>query len=772
MKTKKRTILFILLLIFSLFLLTLLIALPIHFKNKAVKPNVPSPEPKEITKPVYLKAIYESLDQAPDLEKEVKIGDFKVGTVLDLENSAVQSELKKLTSENHLNTPDPTKSTTTLKVLEVDAKQYLTVYFSAKTYQITFDFSESGILESSILDSLKQPLTLKYTNKISQELKNALMSVKKLNTETHGFVLSHYVLENGETFDFEKTYNADIKIKPVFTKTALQVEYTIMHLLEKQGETSDLDNTYAEIKITKKQNATTTAVYEEYQDLDKTKYEKDETNPNNLLTAKLTYGQTSVVLKQYYKLKTTKVNFIGNEFADILGPKIKEIKQTRKVEYPDVNAKTGYDFLGWADSVSGPVQPKHIVGTTELNLYTQLNAQTRKITHIIKTQNQYAQFKVSYYTTHQKVGSTHIVKYSNYNKQEYFDPKISRTEFIVSADESENTTTVVFKRRYYTVSFSVINSLKGPKPRGVYYGAPIGKIDTDTLYGNSIIKFYIENKEKTKEETENYIVYKPVRVEIVVSVQKELYPQTKVDLQPADIIRTVDEKQSFDFVSDKKTYKFNFTRQKVHARHQGKYDIFEKYNGKYFRYEKVEFTQIPGKTGFYSKKIIDYSPFNLQKTDVFENSKYANSIFKGVVENIANILGTKLYPLTFVDNDSIFSVKEIAKQNAEQLRKESTDYAKEILMAELRQPMVFRNPFYRSIDITQFKPADVESDRWMPYAHISNLGSWWTGTQQADITIPKTYLVYRKVIGSIDKMDWIYFPTTYVLGVVVGKKQP
>ena len=768
MKSKKHTILFILLLIFALFLLTLLIALPIHFRNKSVKPNVPNSEPKEITKPVYLKAIYESLDQAPDLEKEVKIGDFKVGTKLDLANSAVQSELKKLTSENHLNVPDQAKSTATLKVLEVDVKQFITVYFSAKTYQITFDFSESGILEKSISDSLKQPLALKYTNKISPELKNALMSVKKLNTETHGFVLSHYVLENGETFDFEKTYNSDIKIKPVFTKTALQVEYTIMHLLEKQGETSDLDNTYTEIKTIKKQNAANTAVYEEYADLDKTIYEKDETNPNNLLSTKLTYGQTSVVLKQYYRLKTTKVNFIGNEFVDILGPKTKEIKQTRKVEYPGVKAKVGYDFLGWANSVSGSVQPKHLVGAIELNLYAQVSAQTRKITHIQKTQNTYGQFKISYYTTHQKVGSAHIVKYSNYNKQEYFEPVISRTEFIVSADETENTTTVVFKRRYYTVSFSVINSLKGPKPRGVYYGAPIGKIDTDTLYGNAIVKFYIENKEKTKEETENYAVYKPVRVEIVVSVSKELYPQTKVDLQPADIIRTVDEKQSFDFISDKKTYKFSFTRQKVHARHQGNYDIFEKYNGKYFRYEKVEFTQIPGKTGFYSKKIIDYSPFNLQKTDVFENSKYANSIFKGVVENIANILGTKLFPLTFVDNDPIFSVKEIAKQNAEQLRKESTDYAKEILMAELRQPMVFRNPFYRSVDITLFKPADVDSDRWMPYAHISNLGSWWTGTQQADIKIPKAYLIYRKDINN--KMDWIYFPTTYVLGVVVGKK--
>ncbi len=117
MKSKKHTILFILLLIFSLFLLTLLIALPIHFKNKAVKPNVPNPEPKEITKPVYLRVIYESLDQAPDLEKEVKIGDFKVGTKLDLTNSLVQNELKKLTSENHLNTPDTAKSNNTLKFL-------------------------------------------------------------------------------------------------------------------------------------------------------------------------------------------------------------------------------------------------------------------------------------------------------------------------------------------------------------------------------------------------------------------------------------------------------------------------------------------------------------------------------------------------------------------------------------------------------------------------------------------------------------------------------
>ena len=300
----------------------------------------------------------------------------------------------------------------------------------------------------------------------------------------------------------------------------------------------------------------------------------------------------------------------------------------------------------------------------------------------------------------------------------------------------------------------------------MYYGAKVGAMDTDSLYKDKILKFYIGNAEKTKAEVENYIVYKPVRIEIVVSVTKYLYPQTKVDLMQAEIFREETKPQSFEFKSDGKTHKFDFNR--VYVFRKNSADKYEKFNGKYFKLEEVEFVQIPGATGFYSKKIIDYAPFNIYKKDVKENSKYENSIFRGLFENISKIFGTtNLHPLTFDKSDKVFGVNDVARKEPEKLRKESTDYATEILMSEIKQPKVFRYTSLRAQDISAFKPEDYDSDRWMPYYAPGHLGSWWLATQQSDAD-PKSYFVYRKNINN--KMDWSYFPVYNVFGVVVGKK--
>lgn len=762
MKIKKKHILIGLLALLLAFIFALSVAFTLHFKSKTKDKINPEIQTKST---VYLKTVYETLDSAPDFEKEIKLGDFKVGTELKITHPEITAKLKDLVSENHENKPDLVKSTQSLKVHSSVEKQYFLLYFKAKTYRITFDFTESGIDQSTVSDILKQPINLKYTNKIPAEIKTALLAVKMQGNETHKFTLSHFLLENGETLDFEKAYNSDLKIKPVFTKTALEVEYTVMHLLEKQGESSALDSTYEEIKEVKKDTALKAVQYTEYSALDKTKYEKDTTHSGNLLSAKLNKSGTPVVLKQYYRLRTTKVNFIGNDSVDITGPKTKLVKLTRTVEYPSVKPKPGYTFIGWADSVSGPVQTKHIVGVSELNLYAQVEIQTRKITYIIKSQNEYGHYKVSYQTQEQKIGETHTVSFV-YNKVIYFDPEFTRTTFKVSVDNTENTVTITLKRRYFTVSFTVINSLVAPPARGVYYGAKVGAIDTDSLYKDKILKFYIGNVEKTKVEVENYIVYKPVRIEIVVSVPKYLYPQTKVDLTQADILREETKQQSFEFKSDSKTHKFDFTRTYVYRKNSA--DKYEKFNGKYFKLEEVEFVQIPGATGFYSKKIIDYTPFNIYKKDVKENSKYENSILKGLFQNISKIFGTtNLYPLTFDKTDKMFGVNDIARNEPEKLRKESTDYATEILMSEIKQPKVFRYTSLRANDISGFKPSDYDSDRWMPYYAPDNLGSWWLATQHGDID-PKSYIVYRKDINN--KMDWSYFPVYNVFGLVVGKK--
>lgn len=762
MEIKKKHILIVLLILLLTFILGLSIALPLHFKNKTNQKFNPETQTKS---PVYLKVVYETLDSSADFEKEIKLGDFNLGTELKITHPEITDKLKDLVSENHKTKPDLAKSTQSLKVQSGADKQYFLLYFKAKTYRVSFDFTESGIDLSSVSDILKQPLNLKYTNKIPEEVKTALFSVKMKDSETHSFTLSHFVLENGETLDFEKAYNTNLKIKPVFTKSALEVEYTVLHLLEKQGESSALDNTFEEIKEVKKDTVSKTVQYSEYSALDKTKYEKDATHSDNLLSAQLTKGVSHIVLKQYYRLKSTKVNFIGNDNLDIAGPKSKLFKQTRAVEYPLVKPKNGYTFLGWSDSVSGPVKVKHIVGINELNLYAQVEIQSRKITYIIKSQNEYGNYQVSYQTQEQKIGETHTVSF-DYNKTIYFDPEFTRTTFKVSVDNTENTVTITLKRRYFTVSFTVVNSLVGPPARGVYYGAKVGAIDTDSLYKDRVLKFYIGNAEKTKAEVENYIVYKPVRIEIVVSVPKYIYPQTKVDLTQADIFREETEPHSFEFKSDGKTYKFNFTRTYVYRKNSA--DKYEKFNGKYFKLEEVEFVQIPDATGFYSKKIIDYTPFNIYKKDVKENSKYENSIFKGLFENISKTFGTtNLHPLTFDINDKVFGVNDVARKEPEKLRKESTDYATEILMSEIKQPKVFRYMSLRAQDISGFKPADYDSDRWMPYYALGNLGSWWLATQHTDID-PKSYIVYRKNINN--KMDWSYFWVYNVFGVVVGKK--
>ncbi len=762
MKIKKKHILIGLLALLLAFIFVLSVALPLHFKSKTKdKLNLGT----QTKRPVYLKAVYETLDSAADFEKEIKLGDFKVGTELKITHPEITAKLKDLVSENHENEPDLVKSTQSLKVQSSAEKQYFLLYFKAKTYRITFDFTESGIDQTTVSDILKQPINLKYTNKIPAEIKTALLAVKKQDNETHKFTLSHFSIENGETLDFEKAYNSDLKIKPVFTKTALEAEYTVMHLLEKQGESGSLDNTFDEIKEVKKDSVLKTVQYTKYSALDETKYEKDTTHSDNLLSAQLNKSGTPVVLKQYYRLKTTKVNFIGNDGIDITGPKTKLVKLTRAVEYPSVKPKTGYTFIGWADSVLGPVQAKYIVGVNELNLYAQVEIQTRKITYTIKSQNEYGQYKVSYQTQEQKIGETHTVSFA-YNKAIYFDPEFTRTTFKVSADNTENTVTITLKRRYFTVSFTVINFLVAPPARGVYYGAKVGAIDTDSLYKDRILKFYIGNAEKTKVEVENYIVFKPVRIEIVVSVPKYLYPQTKVDLTQADILREETKPQSFEFKSDGKTHKFNFTRTYVYRKNSA--DKYEKFNGKYFKLEEVEFVQIPGATGFYSKKIIDYTPFNIYKKDVKENSKYENSIFKGLFQNISKTFGTtNLHPLTFDKTDKTFGVNDIARNEPEKLRKESTDYATEILMSEIKQPKVFRYASLRAKDISIFKPLDNDSDRWMPYYAPGNLGSWWLATQQAD-NDPKSYIIHRKILNN--KMDWSYFWVYNVLGVVVGKK--
>lgn len=121
MKIKKKHILIVLLILLLTFILTLSIALLLHFKNKANDKFNPETQTKNS---VYLKAVYETLDSSAYFEKEIKLGDFNVGTELKITHPEITAKLKVLVSENHETKPDLAKSTQSLKVQSGTKKQY------------------------------------------------------------------------------------------------------------------------------------------------------------------------------------------------------------------------------------------------------------------------------------------------------------------------------------------------------------------------------------------------------------------------------------------------------------------------------------------------------------------------------------------------------------------------------------------------------------------------------------------------------------------------
>lgn len=112
MEIKKKHILIVLLILLLTFILALSIALPLHFKNKTNQKFNPEIQTKS---PVYLKAVYEALDSSANFEKEIKLGDFKLGTELKITHPEIVAKLNSLVSENHETKPDLAKSTKSLK---------------------------------------------------------------------------------------------------------------------------------------------------------------------------------------------------------------------------------------------------------------------------------------------------------------------------------------------------------------------------------------------------------------------------------------------------------------------------------------------------------------------------------------------------------------------------------------------------------------------------------------------------------------------------------
>ncbi len=592
----------------------------------------------------------------------------------------------------------------------------------------------------------------KLDEKISVSFSN-----KELELAKNEQFLGWSTTQNSKAYIVElKAKKEYTKLYPVFKNNEENslVSYKIVHLLEKQGKESSLDNTYEKIEeIKTNQNVKDNAVYQDYTNLDAQLYEKDTTHPDNKLTAKLTAGDNTTEVRQYYKLKEVTVNFKKSEGITSLTFETLKVKKTRSITLPNYTLKDTHNFLGWAYASDGTVQTEFVVAKDieSLELHARTEYQEREITYTVKKEKTDGTFVEKMISKSGKIASTHTVEYANPDASVYQKPVFSVEKFTVNADKTQNKVTVTIHRRVYKITFEVKNFMSSFAERTIRHGAAIGLIDESQFaaQGLGIRKAELDGQEKTKKEIENYLVQKNHIVTLHIGkLTKKFgtYPQTKVD-NPAGIQKLKDEVHELKFNSKGKDYTLQFTRSYWQDSAGNKY---EKYNNQYFKIEPVDFVKIPKLNTWFTEKIIDFSPFNIYYSGYPDNAKPDYSIFKALGEDIGKVLGGEVNMPTYDTGD--FSVKPALDARLyAQLKKESTDYAKAILGSY--SGVYVGN--YRGVDLNAF----VESGHRMPYYHSQFHQHWWLGTQYPD-SDPYTHSITSNGI-----LDW--HDVYHVFGVVV-----
>lgn len=559
-----------------------------------------------------------------------------------------------------------------------------------------------------------------------------------------------------------KAYISELKAKkeytklyPVFkknTKSSL-VNYKIVHFLEKQGKESQLDNTYEKIEeIMSNQKVEDGANYSDYTNLDKTLYEKDTTHSENKLTAELKAGDNSVEVRQYYKLKEVEVKFKRTAGIDTLSYETLKVKKTRSIALPNYTLKDTHNFIGWAQTQDGAVQTEFIASkdVDVLELYARTDYQDREITYTIKKENVDGSFAETTETKSGKIASTHTVEYLNPNNTVWQKPIYSIEKLTINADKTQNKITITLMRKVFYITFEVKDHPGTfEKERKIRYGAKIGMIDASHFneIGLRITKIELDGVLKSKNEIENFVVTENYHITIYVEETARLfgkYPQTKVD-NPVGIQLEKEDQRELKFNSKGTDYTLNF------ARHYYK-DVdgnrYEMYNGSYFKFEDVEFLKIPKQKTWFTKKIIDFTPFNLFISNHSDNGKPEHSIFKAMIEDIGKLLGGDVYMPSYDTGD--FQIKPALDNNLQsQLVKEPTDYAKAVLNQFSKN-----QPYYRGADLSVYP-----NQSQYPNYDSSGQQRWWLATQH-NFSFPSA-----KFIQSMGRLG--FRNVHFVYGVVV-----
>ena len=658
----------------------------------------------------------------------------------------------------------------TKKVL-ADESTTFEIRYARKSYTVTYEVNYNGNHFSGVtVGGQPQTQLIKYQGKAQIP---ATPTITK-NGRTYTFVhwqltsLMNGIYSQVAAFDFENTrITKDIKLTAYFNETIHKVNYNIVHYFEKQGPEHTLDSTFDKVvELKTDQLVENGAQYQAPSNLDTDLYEIDDSQTSRL-NADLTKDNNDTEVYQYYRLKKNKVNFLKTPGIQSLDFEFTYVKKTRKIKtLPAYTLKDTHNFTGWSVNSNGPAQTDFVSPKLEnqLNIYALTALQDRQIKYVIRKENIDKSFTETYEYKTAQINSLHRINFANPNPGVYTNPEItpSSLELIVSADQTQNIVTIVLKRKRHQVNFTFTGThSNGPIYKQYLHEDTIKEVyDPATLpFGTVVSKLLLDGSEQTKTEIEQLKVVKTHNIEIqtktmIDGVQK--YPQTEVLLNSADIVGEISYAREVNFEADNNSNKFTFYRTIVKDKNN---EIYEKINNKYFKFEEIEFISIPSKTTKITKKIIDYSVYNIH-SEHKPNAEYNNSILKAIVDDIDKITGYNLHIPEFTSSGDfgIYQVWSNSSTKA-QLIKQPTDYAKEII--SIATNVDIHRPVYRGQSLLAFKPASAMLNDWMPLYSTKYSQFWWTKTK-GDLPYPS-----KKIVNN--EGDYYSNALYYVLGVVVAK---
>ncbi len=351
-----------------------------------------------------------------------------------------------------------------------------------------------------------------------------------------------------------------------------------------------------------------------------------------------------------------------------------------------------------------------------------------------------------------QAGDVHTVNFPNPDERVYGEVVYDKNSLTVSPESSQNKVKITVKRRLHTVTLEVTGANLTLPQKQVRHDDRIWEIDVTSIYQAG---YYIKNiqmvaRDYTLASLQAVFVTKNITAVFYVAkdiVGKGKYPQSLVYPDPSKLTLMESSIRRTQYQIGKKTYKITFNRYFYRDKDGNKY---EKFDGNFYKFEEVEFIQIPGKTTLFTKKIIDFAPYTFTLRENPKFTTFENSFLHSLTKDIALVLGFEVGVPSYKDTDR-YSVKSVLNSNNfAALAKTGTEYA----------VAVYTSSAYRQLD--------DNIDSQLPYGvrrtdKIVNSGSqtWWL-TSPVENKNDQSYYIDKAGMLSQERQN-------YLFGLVVCK---